>query len=234
LTHAALPSPRLWIYEGAAHFAQAVYREQLDGRVAAIQFMALHGVGMLDAEAAAAAGKDANAAARYSLINTSIPELYRGKAMYVWWMLRDMLGDETLKKVLANYHADQDRDPAYIQHLVAVQTKRDLEWFFDDWVYRDKGLPDFRVESAVPRATVGGGYIVTVTVVNDGNAGAEVPIILKVEGGEVVRRLEVRAKSKNSIRIEAPSAPQQVIVNDGSVPESDVSNNKLKVEVPAK
>ncbi|HKS72609.1 MAG TPA: hypothetical protein VJQ82_05385 [Terriglobales bacterium] len=234
LTHAAFSSRRLWIYEGLAHFAQAVYREQLDGRAAALQFMALHGAGVLDAESAAAKDKDANAPAQHSLINTSVPEFYRGKAMYVWWMLRDMLGDETLKKALAGYHADQEGDPAYVQHLVAAQTKRDLEWFFDDWVYRDKGLPDFRVEAAVPRPTVGGGYIVTVTVANDGNAGAEVPIVLKVEGGEVVRRLEVRAKSKSSIRIEAPSAPQQVIVNDGSVPEFDATNNILKVELPTR
>ena len=234
LTHAAFPSPRLWIYEGLAHFAQAVYREQLDGRAAALQFMALHGAGVLEAETAAAADKDTNAPAQQSLINTNIPEFYRGKAMYVWWMLRDMLGDETLKKTLAGYHAGHDNDPAYVQHLVAAHTKRDLEWFFDDWVYRDKGLPDFRVEAAVPRPTVGGGYIVTVTVANDGNAGAEVPIVLKVEGGEVTRRLEVRAKSKSSIRIEAPSAPQQVIVNDGSVPEFDATNNILKVELPTR
>ena len=28
-----------------------------------------------------------------ALINTSIEELYRSKAMYVWWMLRDMIGE---------------------------------------------------------------------------------------------------------------------------------------------
>ena len=33
----------------------------------------------------------------------------------------------------------------------SASAKRDLEWFFDDWVYRDRGLPDFRVESAYAR-----------------------------------------------------------------------------------
>jgi len=234
LTHAALPSPRLWIEEGLAHWAQAAYREQLDGRAAAIQFMSLHGRGVLEAERAIAAARDSDTAARNSLINTGIPELYRGKALFVWWMLRDMIGDTAFGKVVMAYRADQDNDPAYVQHLVATETRRDLEWFFDDWVYRDRGLPDFRVESVFPRKTVGGAYVVTVTVENLGGAGAEVPLTVKVEGGEVTARLEVRAKSRNSVRIETPSTPQQVIINDGSVPESDVSNNTFRVDLPSK
>ena len=231
LTHAAFPSSRLWIYEGLGHFAQAAYREQLGGRGAAIDFMGLYGAGVAEIEKSIAEAKSPNAATDDSLIRTSIPELYRGKAMYVWWMLRDMIGDLPLKKALAAYRPEDDKDPAYVQHLVAEQTKRDLEWFFDDWVYRERGLPDFRVQSAFPRATVSGGYVITVTIENTGNAGAEVPVTLKVGSIDVTKRLEVRAKSKNSIRIEAPAAPQQVIVNDGSVPESDLSNNTFKVEL---
>ncbi len=234
LTHAAFPSSRLWIYEGLGHFAQAAYREQLGGRTAAIEFMGLYGAGVGEIEKSIAEAKNPNVATDESLIRTSIPELYRGKAMYVWWMLRDMIGDLPLKKALAAYRPDEDKDPAYVQHLVAAETKRDLEWFFDDWVYRERGLPDFRIESAFPRPTVGGGYVVTVTVENQGNAGAEVLVTLKAAGGDVTKRLEVRAKSKNSIRMEAPSTPQQIIVNDGSVPESDLSNNTFKIELPAK
>jgi hypothetical protein len=230
LTHAAVPSPRLWIYEGVAHFAQALYREDSGGRAAAIDFLSLHGIGVIQIEKSIAEAKNPNTATDNSLIRTTIPELYRGKAMYVWWMLRDTIGDASLKRVLAAYHTEADKDPAYLQRLVSAETKRDLEWFFDDWVYRERGLPDFRIESAFPRATVGGGYVVTVTVENLGNAGAEVPVTLKVGSVDVTKRLEVRAKSKSSIRIEAPGFPQQVIVNDGSVPESDVSNNTFKIE----
>jgi len=229
LTHAALPSPRPWIYEGAAHFAQAVYRELLGSRADAIAFMGLHGIGVVEMEKAL--GKNPEAATADSLIQTNLPELYRGKAMYVWWMLRDMIGDAAVKKVLRAYRAENDKDPAYVQKLVAAGTKRDLEWFFDDWVYRDRGLPDFRVESAYPRATVGGGYIVTVTVENLGKAGAEVPVTIKVTGGEVTKRLEVRAKAKNSIRMEAPGTPLEVTINDGSVPESDTGNNSFKIDL---
>jgi aminopeptidase N len=147
-------------------------------------------------------------------------------------MLRDMIGDAALKKSLAAYHSEEDKEPSYMPHLIAAQTQRDLEWFFDDWVYRDRGLPDFKVESASSRKTLTNSFLVAVTVNNLGNAGAEVPVIVKSAGGEVTKRLEVRGKSKATIRIETPTAAQEVVVNDGSVPESDVTNNTFKVEAP--
>jgi hypothetical protein len=233
LTHAAFPSPRSWIYEGLAHFAQAAYREQQSGRKAALDFMALHRTALANAENTIAAEHNPGSAAKESLINTHVEELSRSKAMYVWWMLRDMVGEAALKKALAAYRPGEDTAPSYVQRLLETQSKRDLEWFFDDWVYRDRGLPDFRVASVFPRAVVGGGYVVTVSVENVGEAGAEVPVTLRVEGGEISKRLEVHAKSKAVVRIEAPSAPQEVFVNDGSVPESDMGNNGFKVETAA-
>lgn len=230
LTHAAFPSLRPWIYEGVAHFAQALDRERQNGRQAALDFMGQHRAAVADAEKAIAAEHNPNAATNESLINTSREEFYRSKAMYVWWMLRDLVGEPELKKALAAYRPDQDKEPAHVQRLVEAQTKRDLEWFFDDWVYRDRGLPDFRVESVYPRQTTQGRYVVTVSVENLGEAGAEVPVMLRIEGGEVTKRLEVRGKSRNSIRIEVPSAPQEVVVNDGSVPESDMTNNNYKID----
>ncbi|HWY56924.1 MAG TPA: hypothetical protein VNZ03_20830 [Terriglobales bacterium] len=234
LTHAAFFSSRPWIYEGLAHFAQALEREQQNGRQAALDFMGRHQTAIADAEKAFAHTQ--NAGANESLINTSTEEFYRSKAMYVWWMLRDMIGDAALKKALGGYHSDQDKESAYLQHLIEAQTHRDLEWFFDDWVYRNRGLPDFRVESAYPRPRVDGGYTVTIMIENLGDAGAEVPVTLRMEGGEVTRRLEVHAKSKAAVRIEAASMPREVVVNDGSVPESDVSNNRFNVPLadPAK
>ena len=230
LTHAAFYSPRPWIYEGVAHFMQAAYKEQDNGRQAALDFMGLHRTAVADAETALAAEHSQNAAADESLINTSREEFYRSKAMYVWWMLRDMVGEPALKKALAAYHPEQDKEPSYMQHLIEAQAKRDLEWFFDDWVYRDRGLPDFRVQSAYPRPIVGGGFVVAITVENLGNAGAEVPVTLRMEGGEVTKRVQVRANSTGTVRIEAPSAPQEVIVNDGSVPESNTSNNRFTIQ----
>jgi hypothetical protein len=118
--------------------------------------------------------------------------------------------------------------------LIAAQTQRDLEWFFDDWVYRDRGLPDFKVESAFSRKTMTGSFMLTITLDNLGTAGAEVPVIVKFAGGEIMRRLEVHAKNKTVIRVETPATPQEIVVNDGSVPESDMTNNTFKIEATDK
>ena len=111
LTHAAFPSDRPWIFEGLAHFMQAAYREQQQNREAALDFLGLHRAAVMDAEKATASkSKDAP---EEPLISTAVDAFYRSKAAYVWWMLRDMLGDEAMKKALANYRPDQDKDPAY-------------------------------------------------------------------------------------------------------------------------
>ena len=234
LTHAAFFSSRPWIDEGLAHFAQAVYRERESGRQAALDFMGLHRTALAQAEKMLGEEHGQKAGAGESLNSTSIEDLYRSKAMYVWWMLRDMIGEDALKKALANYRADADTTPGYLQHLIEAQTKRDLGWFFDDWVDRDRGLPDFHLATIYPWEPSRKAYVVTVTVENVGDAGAEVPVVLKMEQGQVTQRLLVRGKSKATTRIEAISIPQEIVLNDGSVPESNMRNNVYRIEEPAK
>jgi hypothetical protein len=231
LTHAAFSSPRSWINEGLAHFVQALYLEHQSGRQAALAYMGLHRstLSAVEQEKQATIPRPDDEARR-SLINTFDEELYRSKAMCVWWMLRDMVGDQALKKALASYHPEEDKDPSYMPRLIQAQTQKDLEWFFEDWVYRDRGLPDFKVESAFTRKTLPEGYIVTITVNNLGAAGAEVPLTVKFSGGEITKRLVVRGKSNGVIRVEVPRLPDEVVVNDGSVPESDTTNNVFKIE----
>ena len=236
LTHAAFSSPRPWINEGLAHFAQALYVEQLSGRPAALKYMELHRSAFKpdqrenEKPTAAALSQDE---ANRSLINTNDEELYRSKAMCVWWMLRDMLGDQALKKALASYRPDEDKEPSYMPRLIQAQTQRDLEWFFDDWVYRDRGLPNFKVASAFIRKTLPAGYMITITVDNLGAAGAEVPLTVKFQGGEITKRLLVRGKNNGVIRVEVPKQPKEIVVNDGCVPESDTTNNTFRIEPDA-
>ena len=233
LTHAAFSSPRPWINEGLAHFAQALYLEHQSGRQAALDYMGLHSsaFSVVDSEKAKQRTPPRSEdEVNRSLVNTADEELYRSKAMCVWWMLRDMIGDPALKKALAAYRPEQDREPSYLPRLIQARTQRDLEWFFDDWVYRDRGLPDFKVESAFTRKTLPAGYMLTITVANLGAAGAEVPLTVKFAGGEVTKRLVVRGKSNGVIRVEVPKPPEEIVVNDGSVPESDTTNNIFKIE----
>ena len=225
LTHASFFSFRPWIEEGLAHFAQALYLENQKGRQAALDYMGAH-------RSALTTAPRSEDEARQALVDTTNEQLYRSKAMCVWWMLRDMIGDSALKKAIASHKPEQDTDPTYMPRLIAAQTQRDLQWFFDDWVYHDRGLPDFKVESAFAASTPTKSFLLTITLDNLGTAGAEVPVTIKFAGGEVTKRIEVRAKSKATFRVETPAGPQEIRVNDGSVPESEMTNNTFKVGSP--
>jgi hypothetical protein len=231
LAHAAFSSPRPWINEGLAHFAQALYLEHQSGRQAALDYMGLHRSAFRrvakEKQTRAPRSEDE---VNQSLVNTYDEELYRSKAMCVWWMLRDMVGDQALKKALASYRPEDDKDPSYMPRLIQALTQRDLEWFFDDWVYHDRGLPDFKIESAFTRKTLPQGYMLTITVTNLGATGAEVPLTVKFAGGEVTKRLVVRGQSNAVIRVEVPKPPEEVTANDGSVPERGTADHVFKIE----
>jgi hypothetical protein len=231
LTHVAFWSVRPWIDEGLAHFAQALYLEHEKGRPAALDYMVAHRSGLVQIESTAAGSQPTDSSSR-SLVNTANEELCGSKALSVWWMLRDMIGDAALKKAIALYRPDQDHDASYMPRLIQAQTQVDLAWFFDDWMYHDRGLPDFKVESAFSKKTTNGTFMVTVTADNLGSAGAEVPVIVKFSSGEISKRLEVPAKNRATIRVETPAAPQEIVLNDGSVPESDMTNNNFTLATP--
>ncbi|HTM37878.1 MAG TPA: hypothetical protein VL156_14095 [Terriglobales bacterium] len=220
------PSPRAWISQGLAGYAQLRYIEQEKSREAAQAYLEGHREALIDAERSLPERDPA----AHSLIN-SVDEFYiRTKAMNVWWMLRELIGETALTAALHSYKPEEDKDAMYMQRLLEAQSHRDLTWFFDDWVYRDRGLPDFRVDSVFSREVVGGGYLVTVTVENLGGAGAEIPVILRMTTKDAVEKLVVPGKSKASVRILAGSAPVKTIVNDGGVPESNTRNNEYVMD----
>jgi len=229
LVHSSLGSPRPWVYEGLAHFAEGLYRQEQGGRQAALDFLGLHRAAFLDSE------KELTTLPKslgQPLVSTFSETYYRSKAAYVWWMLRDMIGDDALKSAIRKYRSEDDKDPKYVEQLIASASKRDLSWFFDDWVYHDRGLPDFHVQSAHPWTTDNGVQFVTVTLENLGNAGAEIPFTVSSGSGEVTTRIEVRAKSTATTRVQLPAAPSQIAINDGSVPESDLTNNVFRISAP--
>jgi len=230
VAHTAFPSLRLWISEGLAGYAQVAYMQNEKGRAAAIAYMQGHRAAMVESERENLA-QGSDKAAAHSLINDPDQFYVETKAMSVWWMLRDMVGETVFTDALHNYKASEDKDAYYVQKLFEARSHRDLAWFFDDWVYRDRGLPDFRILSVYPRQFVGGGYLVTVTVENSGQAGAEVPVTLHMARGESTERLIMTGNSKASVRIRAPMLPQEATVNDGSVPEANSGNNSFKIEV---
>jgi hypothetical protein len=226
LTHQSLWSPRAWIYEGAAHLAQVLMRERQDGRAAAIAYMQqrLAPLTLVDSGAAETAKTN-------SLVNTTSEVFYRTKAMYVWWMLRELVGQRALLDSLQQYDPEADTEPSYIQKLIEKNSHKDMEWFFDDWVYRDAGLPEFSVSNGYARPSLQGIFLVSATVENKGSASAEVPVIVHTQSGDVTSRVRVPGHTKTALRVEVGSRPTEVTVNDGSVPELDRSDNTTAVKM---
>jgi len=127
-------------------------------------------------------------------------------------------------RVMVSVCAPMDSDPKEFQRVLEQTAKRDLGWFFDDWVYRDRGLPDLSIASVTPRAidqigNKGSGWLVAVEVRNDGGAVAEVPVTVRSGTLTSTQRLRIPARSSASTRIVFEGIPSEVLVNDGTVPE---------------
>jgi hypothetical protein len=233
-----IASPRPWIREGLAAFAQAIVRERQAGHRAALDYLGQFANALAVAESAshpapgaAPADADQPKSAPQPLITTS-DELYlRTKAAYVWWMLRDIIGDDALKSALAHYRAEDDRNPAYLQQLIQKQSpaRRDLETFFDDWVYRDRGLPRLRHGSINIRKTLDEQTVTAITIENLGDAWCEVPVTVRNAQGENQARVAVPAYGKASVRIPFQATPTELEINDGSVPEADRRQTTLPI-----
>ncbi len=233
---ARFTSPRPWIENGLQRFMQAVNIDRSNGRKSALQFLDEYRAPLLQASEPVQAGADSSSTSPggEALLTTSDEIILRGKGSYLFWMLRDMLGDSALQKSLTSYHAVEDNEPAYFQKLTEQNGKRDLGWFFTDWVYQNHGLPDLRIDNVYARPQTDDPnrlYLVTVTVENLGGAGAEVPVSIQTPSGEKSIRLLVLAHQKASERTQLPAAPTRAIVNDGSVPEINTGNNTF--DVPA-
>lgn len=221
---------REWISEGLAHCEQAIDLENRRGRAAALSYLEAHRSVLIAAEKSIAHEDGNQEGDRNSLIQSTDEVYVASKAMWVWWMLRDMLHQKDPGLFTLVYNPGEDKEPSYVQRLIEKPSQRDLGWFFDDWVYHDRGLPDFKIDSAFTRKLLPEGYMVTITVQNMGAAGAEVPLVVKSAGEEVTKRLLIRGNSNTIVRVETVNVPEEIVVNDGSIPESDFSNNTFKID----
>ena len=225
LTHAWFRSSHVWLDEGVAQFMSLLWIEQSQGREAAVAQLQEEAKALALAEPAVARRAPAAAEAGQSLIEASDEVYYRTKAAAVLWMLRSIVGDDALRRALQLYREDKlDSDPKEFQRVLERSSKRDLGWFFDDWVYRDRGLPDLSIASVTPRAidqigNKGAGWLVAVEVRNDGDAVAEVPVTVRSGTLTSTQRLRIPGRSSASTRIVFEGTPTEVLVNDGTVPE---------------
>jgi hypothetical protein len=229
LSHSYFVSQRPWLNEGMAQFITLLWIEQRAGRATAITQMDSRRAALALAETA-----DPGINPGQSLIEAWSDIYYRDKAADVLWMLRDMVGDSAFAKALQAYNPADDRQPSYLQGLLKKSSGKDLEWFFDDWVYRDRGLPDLHIVSAYRRPILTKNsaiknYLVSIDVRNDSFCSAEVPVTVQSDLTTQTKRLLVPAHSSATVRMLVDSQPSQVTVNDGSVPEVRSSQHERAI-----
>ncbi len=235
LSHAWFGSSHVWLDEGVAQFMSLLWIEQTQGREAAVQHLQ-QGINALSLAEPALSTNAAPADSGQSLIRASDEVYYRTKAAAVLWMLRSIVGDAALQQALQAYRSDKlDSDPKEFQRVLERTSKRDLAWFFDDWIYRDRGLPDLSIASVTPRAidkigSKGAGWLVAIEVKNDGDAAAEVPVTVRSGTLTSTQRLRIAGRSSASTRMVFEGIPTEVIVNDGNVPEMTAMTHTRQIE----
>ncbi len=229
LAHGAFWSPRAWLNEGVADFVGTLWIESQQGRTAAVENLNA-GRQALALEEPASPGEGSGE----DLLDATGTAYYRTKAMYVLWMLRDIAGDKALAAALEAYDPGQDTKPDYFEQLLEHASGKDLRWFFDDWVYRDRGLPDFSIAGVYPNRVDRQHVLVAVEIANDGYAAAEVPVTVRGVDGSVTDRVRVPAHGHVTHRIAFQEDPTEVDVNDGTVPEveSNIHRKLLTTQKP--
>jgi hypothetical protein len=229
LAHLYFQSPYAWLQEGVPSFMGSLWLEQNRGRDVAIQQLDNNRGALSLAEPGDGAAVD-----RQALLMARDPIYYRTKATYVFWMLRDLVGDEALGRGLRTYQAGSDTAGTGFEQVLERASGKDLKWFFDNWVYHDRGLPDLAIAGVYPnKASVPGSYIVSVEVSNSGTAEAQVPVSVSSGTTTVTESLRIPAKSRISHRFVLQGQPAEVAVNDGTVPEVQASVHRQTLAVPA-
>ncbi|HTD54234.1 MAG TPA: hypothetical protein VK670_02550 [Silvibacterium sp.] len=230
LAHAYFVSAQEWLNEGVAAFVGTLWTEHIHDRTLALETLEASRGALAFAEPASpgsASGED--------LLHASDSIYYRTKAAYVLWMLRDIAGDKPLAAALQAYDPAADTSPEYFEHVVERASGKDLKWFFDDWVYRDRGLADLSIVS-VNASPVSSGpthenqFLVAIDISNDGFAEAEVPVTIRSHDSTLTERVRLDGKAKTVHRMTVNGAPAEVIVNDGTVPEVQATIHRRTIE----
>jgi hypothetical protein len=222
LAHAYFQSPREWLNEGVASFIGTLWIERIHDRETALEKLEASRGALAFAEPGSPGtgpGED--------LLHASDAIYYRIKATYVLWMLRDIAGDKPLAAALQTYKPAEDTSPDYFEHLVEQASGKDLKWFFDDWVYRDRGLPDLSIAKVnSTTAAHEGQYLVAIDIMNDSFVETEVPVTVRSRDGTLTERVRLPGKTRTAHRMLIQGEPLEVIVNDGTVPELQAGIHK--------
>jgi hypothetical protein len=229
LAHSYFQSRWEWLNEGVPQFLGTLWIEQVKGRQAALEAL-----GSARGALAMAEPGTPGQGAGQNLSEAADTVYYRAKSAYVLWMLRDLAGDAPLTATLKAYSTADDGSADYFEKLLQKNSGKDLHWFFDAWVYHDRGLPDLAIGDIFPsKAAAEGQWLVAFELDNEGYAEAEVPVTLRSRETSITERIRIPARGKISHRMLIQGLPNEIQVNDGTVPEVAESLHIRKLTVAA-
>jgi hypothetical protein len=238
LTHAWVQTGQPWMDEGLSQFTALVWTEQQQGRGAMVDELTELLRPLALAEPSFVAGQTGPVGE--PVIAAADELYYRRKSAAIWLMLRGIVGDGALAAALTTLHAEPVSQSAPADQAIAFQkllektSGKDLAWFFRDWVLNDRGLADLSIVDVAPRLLPSGkghdaGWLVAVTVHNDGAAEVEAPIVIRSGTYSTTKRLRVPAFGSVTDRVLVEAAPTEVVVNDGTIPETRESVHRQAV-----
>lgn len=134
----------VWLSEGSASYAEALWRESMGGASALHAYMA-----------AVDNGPYAGTVVNPSYVWNAI--VY-DKGSWILHMLRHILGDSAFLQMLMDYRAAHEYGNVVtddLQAAVATAYGGDVSWFFDTWVYQE-GRPDYLFDWTSTPALTGG------------------------------------------------------------------------------
>jgi len=240
LTHAflnaATGSHPAWLDEGAANFIETLWIEHESGRKKALEMLESGRAALALAEPPSPGESPGQ-----PLDKAIAPVYYREKAAYVFWMLRDLAGDDALSAALrgdapaagaANATGERTASAKFEEFIENAPSHRDLSWFFADWVDADKGLPDISIGSVFVAPTQADNSLVTVNLSNSGYASAELPVTVSTPETSITQRVFIPGRGKSVQRFLVQGKPTQVEANDGTVPEIQASMHVKTLGAP--
>lgn len=236
LTHAWVSSvtddnsPRpLWLNEGVAWFISSLWLEKQHGQSAALRMLESGRPALALNEPESPGAGDGE-----PLANAVLPVYTRNKAGFVFWMLRDLIGDSALSAVLRSElkgKSPSEVETSFEQTLKKSSLDHDINWFIRDWLATDKGLPDLSIAGVFPSGSATpGSWLVAVDLANTGYVDAEVKLTVRSATNSETQRVLIPARGKLTPHILIAGRPTEVRLNDGTVPETQATVHIKTIE----
>jgi len=160
----------------------------------------------------------------------SFRSLAQGKGFTIFRLLERMLGKQVMQQaetqILQQYRG-RELGSDDLQKSLQQISKKDLDWFFRQWVQRSDTL-DYAIQSAQQTQSEGGGVKVTVVVQKLGQITMPVTLALRLNNGETLLKLWDGSQVSERLSYDLKHPLTEVVLDPSQVtPDIDRSNNSF-------